>query len=329
MKKVLITGANGFVGRHLIERLQDHYELVGLAGADKPMFTAPGLTWSSGDITDSHFTDNIMTTYRPDAIIHLAAKAPTWGSDGRQIFEVNVMGTVNLYESIVSVREQGTYNPRIIYVSSAEIYGKAATDALIDENTPLMPINPYGASKAAADRLSFAYTQNQKLDILIARPFTHTGPGQAEGFFVPDMITQIVAAESDPRQQHILVGSLQAVRDYSDVRDVVSAYELLLEAQAPAGEAFNICSGTGIKMADILARLLSMTDKKLTTQKDPKRLRPSEIPVFVGDNAKLQKATGWKPHLDLDQTLRDSIEQWRQTKVKSRSATTPSSRLTP
>lgn len=312
MKKVFITGANGFVGQHLVEELRDAYKIIGLAGSDKnkPNNVDDGVQYVTGDI-NSPKIGSILNKYRPEMIVHLAAVTQTWFSNPQKIMDVNLLGTINLYESIARLKISHAYQPKIIYVSSSEIYGKTTNPRSIKEEAPPFPVNHYAVSKVAADRLSYDYTQSHKLNIVIARPFTHTGPGQKEGFFVPDMVSQIVRLEKTANGNTVLVGNLDTIRDYLDVRDVVRAYRLLLEKDIPAGEAVNICSGKGVVMQDVLGSLLKMSSMKLEVQKDPKRVRPSDVPVFIGDNTKLKKLTGWKNHFSLDETLRSVLDDWR------------------
>lgn len=319
-KTVLITGANGFVGQHLIQELKGDYTICGLTKAanDSSLLTSANIHYHDGDIGDKKFVAGVLKKYRPDYIIHLAARTHTWFTEIQDIFETNVLGTINLYEQVVKLGKSHEYNPRILYVSSSEVYGNTQKPSKITETAECLPVNPYAASKLSADRLSYAYTQSQKLNIVIARPFTHTGPGQALGFFVPDMVSQIVAVENG-EQKKLLVGNLDATRDYLDARDVVKAYRLLIETDIKPGEVFNICSGTGVKMKQLLSMLLKYSSSPIELQEDPKRIRPSDVRIFVGDSTKLRSVTGWKPIIPIEQTLADTVAYWRtQHKTKQR-----------
>lgn len=309
MKKILISGANGFVGQHLIDTLKNDYQITGLIH-ESNLTNSDNITYKSGNILDRGFLEDILN-YKPDYIIHLAAIAPTWSTDPENIFKVNLLGTLNLYQAVTNLKKQSGFNPKIIYVSSAEVYGKTINPENITEENPFFPANCYGTSKAAADRLSYQMSQSDKLNIVIIRPFNHTGPGQLKGFFVPDMASQIVEIENNPDKSELMVGNLNSVRDFLDVRDVVEGYKKVLETDTPAGEAYNLSSGTGIKMEDILNKLLSFAKKEIKIIPDPKRLRASEVPITVGNNTKFRNHFSWQPKIPIDQTLQDTLNYWR------------------
>lgn len=312
MKKVLITGSGGFVGRHLTNLLKTDYEVIGtLFGED--LKDEENVNYHEGNIQDPKVLEDLIKKYSPDFIIHLAARAISWDSDTEQIFNTNFLGTINLYKAVLTQKEvDKSYNPKILYVSSAEVYGKTTIPDRINENCPFFPVNFYAVSKVAGDRLSYQLSQSEKLNILIARPFNHSGPGQQKGFFVPDMASQIVEIENDPNGKTLKVGNLESIRDLSDVRDIVRAYKLLLEADTKPGEAVNICSGNGKKMKDILDKLLSFAKKDIKVEEDHDRFYPVDIKVAVGDNSKLKSLTGWSPQIELDKTLEDALEYWRE-----------------
>ncbi|KKQ08326.1 hypothetical protein A3E66_05495 [Candidatus Daviesbacteria bacterium RIFCSPHIGHO2_12_FULL_37_16] len=311
MKKVLVTGSGGFVGRHLVDLLKTDYEVIGtLFGED--LKDQENVSYHEGNIQDPKFLEDLINKYSPDFIVHLAARAISWDSDTEQIFNTNFLGTINLYKAVIANRNKNPdYNPKILYVSSAEIYGKTTAPDKINEHCPFFPVNFYAVSKVAGDRLSYQLSQSEKLNILIARPFNHTGPGQQKGFFVPDMASQIVEIENDPNGQSLKVGNLESIRDLSDVRDIVRAYKMLLEAETTPGEAVNVCSGKGQKMKDVLEKLLSFAKKEIKVEEDPERFYPVDIKLAVGDNSKLKSLTGWEPQIPLDQTLEDALDYWR------------------
>lgn len=311
MQKVLLTGANGFVGQHLVNLLKGDHQIIGIINKSNLQDTE-NVRYESGNILDRGFLEDLVKKHQPDSIIHLAAIAPTWSQDPENIFKINLLGTLNLYQAIESLKKMSGINPKIIYVSSAEVYGKTTSPEKITEDSPFFPANFYGSSKVAADRLSYQISQSSGLKIIIIRPFNHTGPGQQKGFFVPDMASQIVEIERDNSKNELLVGNLESIRDISDVRDIASGYKKMLESEFIPGEAFNLCSGTGIRMEDLLKKLLSMAKKEIKIIKDPKRMRPSEVPITVGDNTKFKNLTGWEPKIPLDQTLQDTLEYWRQ-----------------
>ncbi|MDO8619226.1 MAG: GDP-mannose 4,6-dehydratase [Candidatus Daviesbacteria bacterium] len=309
MQKVVITGSEGFVGQHLVNLLKKDYQIIGLS-RNTQIPSAENVNYVLGDILNPDQMYDLLKTHQPDTIIHLAGIAKTWGIDPKELFNINLFGTLNIYEAVLKLKAEQSYDPKIIFISSAEVYGKTTNLDNITEDAPLLPINPYGTSKLAADRLSYQYSQASNLKIAILRPFPHIGPGQQKGFFVPDMASQIVEIEKGQTDE-ILVGNLQAVRDYLDVRDVVQAYKAIMESDFTPGEVFNICSGHGVAIKDLLDKLLSTSQKQINIKEDPTRLRPVDLPTFVGNNEKLVKATGWSPKLSIDATLKDVLDYWR------------------
>lgn len=312
MKKIFITGAEGFVGQHAVNILKKDYSIVGLSRST-PLESEENVEYIIGDILDPNAIEKILAQHNPDVILHLAGIAKTWNNDLKEVFNINLFGTLNIYQAIINIKEKKDYNPKIIFVSSAEVYGKTQDTKSITEEMLLFPISEYGSSKASADRASFQFSQTHGLNIVILRPFPHIGPGQKGGFFVPDMASQIIEIENDPQKHELMVGNLQSVRDYLDVRDVIQAYKLAIETNLPKGEVFNICSGNGVKVEDLLKKLLSLTNKKIAVVQDPSKLRAVDLPVFVGNNHKFAEATGWKPEYSLDQSLEDVMNYWRET----------------
>jgi GDP-4-dehydro-6-deoxy-D-mannose reductase len=310
MQKVFVTGAGGFVGHYLLEVLENDYKVIGVHH-ERDASEDNKVTHIKGDILSSTFLHDSLNKYKPEYIVHLAARAINWFKNSPECYKVNLEGTLNLYESILKIRAKSGYNPKILYISTSDCYGKTENPKNIKEDAPLFPTNHYSASKTAADRASFAYSQLEKLNIIILRPFSHIGPRQNKGFFVPDMASQIAETEKKPNGGSIFAGNLETVRDYLDVRDVVAAYKLILETNLPSGECFNICSGNGIRTKKILDLLLSFSDKKIEVKNDPSRIRQADTPIYVGNNEKLKKATGWKQKIPLEQTLRETLDFWR------------------
>lgn len=318
LQKVLITGAAGFVGPYLAKELKDAYNIVAVDRKQDGSFGGlDGIVYEALDVVDKEAVAALVEKHLPDAIIHLAAETSGWFEAPYAMLSVNLSGVVNLYEAVCVQKQRCGYNPKIIYVSTSETYGHAAGSQPITEDTRLTPVNHYSVSKASADLLSYDYVQSNGLNIVIARPFTHTGPGQRAGFFVPDIASQVARAERTG-ERRLFVGNIDAIRDYSDVRDVVHAYRLLLEASTNPGEAYNICSGTGVKVKDLLDMIVSRSEVEIVVELDQKRLRPSDTPVFIGDNTKLKKATGWQPRYGLQQTVDDTLKFWRLHEVTKR-----------
>jgi GDP-4-dehydro-6-deoxy-D-mannose reductase len=181
----------------------------------------------------------------------------------------------------------------------------------ISEERPLRPVSPYGASKAACDLLAYQYFESYEVQVIRARAFNHTGPRQNTGFVVPDFASQIAQIELGRLPQVLKVGDLSARRDISDVRDVVGAYAALM-ARGKPGQAYNICSGKAYKIERLLGILLSLSRERIRIQSDKRKNRPAEIPLLLGDNSRLKKATGWKPKIPLEKILKDTLNFWRQ-----------------
>jgi GDP-4-dehydro-6-deoxy-D-mannose reductase len=217
--------------------------------------------------------------------------------------DVNVGIEVNLFEAAMAQDA----HPRFIIISSGTLYDPHASQPLT-EASPVLPNSPYAVSKLGQEQMAQYYT-SRGFEVIIARPFNHIGPGQGPGFIVPDFAQQIVAIEKG-EQSEMSVGNLDAQRDYTDVRDIVRAYCLLLEKGA-AGETYNICSGTGVSGHDILKGLSQAAGAEPKVVQDPDRMRPSDIPVLTGSHDKLTKDTGWQPEINLADTLKDVIEDWR------------------
>jgi len=220
---------------------------------------------------------------------------------------VNIRGTLNLLEAVRALKLE----TRILVVSSAEIYGAAAADALpLTESAPFVPSSPYSVSKIAQDMLAWQYARAHSLHVVRARPFNHIGTGQSADFAVPNWASQIAAAELGLREPIVAVGNLAAARDFTDVRDVVRAYALALERGA-AGAVYNVCSGVPQTMQHVLETLISLSRTPIAVRVDPERVRPIEIPVLYGSYARLQADTDWRPQISLAQSLTDVLNEWR------------------
>jgi GDP-4-dehydro-6-deoxy-D-mannose reductase len=289
--RVLVTGSSGFVGQWLLRHLADL--------GDEVVELAPEV-----DITDRDALVKAVGATDPDAICHLAAQASVGGSwtDGGRTFEVNALGTLHLLDAVAA----GSSHPRVLVVSSAEVYGRiAAADLPIVESQPLCPASPYAASKAAAEMIAIQAWLGRGVEVIRVRPFNHTGPGQRADFVVPSLANQVAeVARSGAGALH--VGNLEARRDLTDVRDVVRAYRALLDCGEP-GEVYNVCSGRSVGIDTIAARLLQLAGVDVPMIVDPERFRPADLPDLRGDPTKLFDATGWAPAIELDTTLADVL----------------------
>ena len=313
MAKIFITGALGFAGRKLAERLlADGHDLFGaylLPGEirNDPLERRIGLFQM--DVRDETQIVRVLTELKPDILFHLAAIVPIHLSikAPAATMEVNVVGTTHLLEAV----RKSELDCRILLPGSSEEYGLIHPDeAPVTEDQPLRPTNPYGVSKAAQTLLGLQYFRMYGLKIICARPFNMTGPGQTPDYACPAFARQIAMIEKGLVPPVVRVGNLSPRRDYSDIRDIMRAFVLLAERGRP-GEVYNMCSGQAIGVGDMLNRLLALARVKIDVQVDPALARPVENELVLGSNAKLAAATGYQPAYTFDQTLTDVLDYWR------------------
>lgn len=309
MKKVLITGISGFVGKHLTEFLlaKGEYEIIGTSRSQE---SVENVILKKVDLLDKQAVEDLLTSQKPDVIVHLAAMtspAESFKSPEATLTN-NILAELNLLEVL---KKHEMKQVRFLLVSTSEVYGLVnPSDIPVDEETPLRPASPYAVSKIAQDYLGLQYHLSYGLDIVRVRPFNHIGPGQQDKFVVPSFAKQIAEIEKGKQEPILKVGNLDAKRDFTDVRDIVSGYHLLL-AQGKAGEVYNIGSGKSHKIGDMLNQLIALSTKEIRVETDPAKLRPVDIPEIVCDYAKLQKLTDWKPEISFEKTLEDILEYWR------------------
>ncbi len=293
----LVTGANGFVGRHLTEHLEGEGDRVtGIDRTDGP------------DIVDTEAIAAKIASVNPDVIYHLAGQADVAGSwkDPNGTFRANLDGTRNVLDGARALGD----HVRVIAVTSADVYGFVTPDELpLDESADLRPTSPYAASKAAADLTALQAFLGYRQPVIRVRAFTHLGPRQSPRFVAAAVAHRIVEAENTEADE-ITVGNLEARRDFTDVRDVVRAYRSLAADGVP-GEAYNVCSGVDHLVADVVDFLRSRAHRPIALVQDPDLMRPSDIPVLRGDCTKLTSATGWRPRFTLEQTLTDLLAEAR------------------
>lgn len=313
-KKALITGIAGFVGSHLAELLiQKGFEVYGLCRPRTKMDHIESiidkLHLEDADLLDSHSLYGMVSRIKPDYIFHLAAQSfvPTSWVSPSVTLEVNIIGTANLFEAV----RQAKIDPVIQIACSSEEYGLVHPNEVpIKETNPLRPQSPYGVSKLAMDYLGYQYFCSYKMRIIRTRGFNHTGPRRGETFSTSNFAKQIALIEKGKQEPVIHVGNLDAERDWTDVRDMVKAYLLAVEKCDP-GDVYNICVGSAVKVGDMLQTLLSMSKVKVEVRQDPARMRPSEVPVLIGDNTKFVQKTGWKPEIPFEKTMEDLLNYWR------------------
>ncbi|MEX1111865.1 MAG: GDP-mannose 4,6-dehydratase [Candidatus Andersenbacteria bacterium] len=308
MPSAVITGGNGFVGQYLAAELTAQWGDGAVSIWDmQPVAQIEGLPYVSIDITDPNTYISALQSQQPDWVIHLAAIAsvPYAQEHPDQTKRVNVEGTQRLLETVRKVSP----HTRVLVVSSADIYGIGSPGPIVE--LPLeeaKPRNAYASSKWEAEQV----IEQSFNDISIrVRPFPHIGPGQKRGFVTADFASQIVDIEKGKQAPRIQVGNLESIRDFTDVRDVVRAYRLIMEKGA-IGEVYHVASGVGTKVQDILDQLLRLSTVPITVEADPARLRPSDTPVIIGDATKLHQQTGWQTTISLEESLRDVLDWWRE-----------------
>lgn len=319
--RVLVTGAGGFVASHLVESLAAEHPGALVFGTERPGTRIPAgpggsVTGMEADLHDPVAVARVVEESAPDRIVHLAGQSSvqrSWAAPGETL-QTNVLGLVNLLDE---VRRRGLA-PAVLVVGSAEEYGPVPSSEIpITEASPLRPSSPYAVSKVAQGALARLYGPAGGMRIVLTRTFPHTGPRRGEVFAESSFARQIVEIEAGAQPPVLSVGNLDAVRDYTDVRDVVRAYGALLE-KGESGVAYNVCSGTGRPIREMLDILLAASAARVEVRVDPDRLRPSDIPVLVGDPARLRAATGWEPRIPLERTLGDLLDFWR-GRVRDRS----------
>jgi GDP-4-dehydro-6-deoxy-D-mannose reductase len=303
--RALVTGASGFVGKHLVDALRrDGAQVFPCGGphdADTELIV---------DLGRPETIRAALDAARPSVVFHLAAQSfvPESLAAPIETYEINALGTARLADA---VRAYDGAPPRVVFASSAEVYGvRGADEYPLRESLDLRPRNPYGASKAAAEMMLLAQARSFGLDVVVARVFNTIGPGQTERFVTVSFATQLarIAAGGTPR---LLVGNLRAARDFLDVRDVVKAYIELARRGEP-GEIYNVCSGGAIAIRDVLRELIAIAGVPVEVREDPARVRASEVPLSVGDPQKLRARTGWVPQIPLQRCLRDVFEAARE-----------------
>jgi GDP-4-dehydro-6-deoxy-D-mannose reductase len=323
--RALITGAGGFVGKHLLSHLRqnpDNYLHGTLQSDDQRradlVALCPDLT--ALDIRDEAAVLALMENVRPDQVFHLAGQpfVPRSFEDPWDTLDNNIHGTLNFLQAINKLQ----LSTRLLVVGSAEVYGAAKPEYMpLREDTPFAPSSPYSVSKIAQDMLALQYTLAHHIFTVRVRPFNHIGPGQNSRFSVSNWALQIAEAEAGLREPLLEVGNLSAARDFTDVRDVVRAYADVIN-RGETGEVYNVCSGTAHSMQSIVDTLVGMSKTPIEVRVSADRYRVVEIPMLVGDCTRLRERTGWEPHIPIEQSLRDVLDEWRQH-VNAQLANTP------
>jgi GDP-4-dehydro-6-deoxy-D-mannose reductase len=292
--RALITGGKGFVGQWLAAHLKECGDDVAVIDIET-------------DVADGAALRRVMSEVAPEAVYHLAAMThvgESWENPS-QVLRVNVLGTA---EILAAARTLGS-SVRVLVVSSAEVYGVVTPEQLpLREDTPTNPASPYAASKLAAEAVALQAWRGFGQPVVVVRPFNHIGPGQSPNFFVPALAKRIVEARRSGARS-LPVGNLTTRRDFTDVRDVVVAYRLLIE-RGDSGTVYNVCSGRDVAMSEVARELLELSGAELTLETDPSLLRPVDVPVLRGSAELLTAATGWEPRIPLATTLADVLTSW-------------------
>jgi GDP-4-dehydro-6-deoxy-D-mannose reductase len=289
--RALVTGGKGFVGQWLAAHLAEQGDDVAVIDLET-------------DVADGAAVRPVIEDVGPDAVYHLAAMThvgESWENPS-QVLRVNVLGTAEVLAAARAVRPDA----RVLVVSSAEVYGIVGPEQLpLDEAAATVPASPYAASKLAAEAVAFQAWRGYGQAVVVVRPFNHIGPGQSPAFFVPALARRIVEARRTGASA-LSVGTLTTRRDFTDVRDVVAAYRLLMERGVP-GDVYNVCTGVDVSMAEVAAQLLALAGAELSLETDPALVRPVDVPVLRGDATRLRRATGWVPRITLATTLADVL----------------------
>jgi GDP-4-dehydro-6-deoxy-D-mannose reductase len=311
-KRAFITGAGGFVGKHLLRYLSQHtdWELYGNAGHRPAELELPRLKWVEADLTDAEKTATVVADVKPDFVFHLAAQSNVQKAfqDARATIVNNIVSELNLLEGL----RRSAPEARIMIAGSSEQYGLVKPEDIpIDEDTPLRPNNPYAVSKVAQDSLALQHFLSYGQQTIRVRPFNHIGPGQNEQFVTAAFARQVALIEAGQQEAVIYVGNLEAERDFTDVRDMVRAYYLVI-TMGESGEVYNIGYGQGHTIEWVLNTLVGMSSVKVEVRHDPTRMRPADIPSLICNPAKFYACTGWQPQIPIEQTLRDVLDYWRE-----------------
>ncbi len=310
MKKALVIGAAGFVGGYLLDCLKDEFgmEVYGTKIVSQT-YAREGAKIFDLDILDKGAILELFNQVQPDYVFHLAAQSSvsvSWKNPQLTV-DVNIKGSLNALEAL---REYGK-NPRTILIGSGEEYGVSGADkGAIGEETLPKPVNIYAATKACQNMLGAIYAKAYGLDVLSVRAFNHIGPGQADTFVVSDFCKQVAEIEAGKKEPVIYVGNLEALRDFTDVRDVVRAYALLSQS-GRAGQTYNVGSGSAVKIKTLLDKILSRSTVKIEARVDQSKMRPVDTPKIEADISKIKTEIGWQPKLSVDDTIADVLDWWR------------------
>lgn len=309
MKKALVIGAAGFVGDYLIRELHNNGIDAYATKLPHENFEGESAIVYDLDILDKDAVVDILYEIQPDYIFHLAAQSSVgvaWKNPQLTV-DVNIKGSINVMDAVRDL----FYKPRILLIGSGEEYGHIRPEETpIREDNALRPGNIYAATKACQNMVGSIYSRAYDMDLMMVRAFNHIGPGQASLFVVSDFCRQVAEIEKGIREPVIMVGNLAAKRDFTDVRDVVKAYVKLVQ-KGKAGETYNVGSGNAQEIRQILEKVIDMSDQEIKVKTDPNKIRPVDVPIIEADITKLNRLTGWKPEISVEQTIRETLDYWR------------------
>jgi GDP-4-dehydro-6-deoxy-D-mannose reductase len=320
MRKYLITGASGFVAYHFLDYLNSLKENCEVLGFDVAMPSDMGLFAFSNlqirfieiNLLDYSTLEAALVAFSPTHIIHLASFSSVAKSWNEPIN--SFINNTNIFLNLVEIIRKNNIKCRLLSIGSSEEYGNVSADCIpIKETTQLQPISPYAIARVSQEMLSQCYVSSYKLDIILTRSFNHIGPMQRDTFVIPSFIKQILENIKTGYSNNIklFTGDISLIRDFLDVRDVVKAYYILLE-KGVSGEIYNVCSGTGRSIKEIIEMLSDLLKVQIVTETDEKKVRPSDNKIIIGDNSKIAEFTGWHPQITLASSLNDLICYWKQ-----------------
>lgn len=317
-KRVLITGVSGFVGSYLLDLLASKmamYELYGIVRERSPLesisHNLDSIKLIHCDLINQSTVLNVIKEIEPNYIYHLAGESSvklSWGG-ALSMVNNNIIASLNILEAL---RTQDHKETRILLACSSEEYGLVSEKNIpVKEETPLKPVSPYAVSKAAVDMFGFQYYLSYGIKVIRIRAFNHTGPRRAPVYALSNFAKQIAEIEKGTRERKVHVGNLSAIRDYTDVRDVVRGYEMAIEHCEP-GDVYNLCSSKGYSIGNLLKVLIGLSNCQIDIVQDKERMRPVDLPIIVGDNSKLIRVTSWSPEIDIERTLEELLNYWRE-----------------
>jgi len=320
MKKYLITGASGFVAYHFFDYLNSIKEDCEILGID--VFLPENMNLYQFSLLQPRFVkinlldyptlEAVIISFLPTHIVHLASFSSVAKSWNEPIN--SFINNTNIFLNLVEIIRKNNIQCRLLSIGSSEEYGNVPFDCIpIKESVPLNPVSPYAVARVSQEMLAQCYVSSYKLDIILTRSFNHIGPGQRDVFVIPSFIKQILEKMKTEQSGNImlLTGDVSLIRDFLDVRDVVKAYYLLLE-KGVAGELYNVCSGIGRSIKEIIDMLSKLLSIKINIEIDKEKIRPGDNKVIIGDSSKIHSLTGWQPQISIMDSLRDLIVYWKQ-----------------